>query len=81
MVARINQTSVLSTTTYMAKLRGGAINDDMASADNPTILAQLPCVFYGGENCNVIGTLHNIHGNTRRGAIDDDMNSLGAQTF
>jgi hypothetical protein len=41
MVARINQMSALST-TYMAILRGGAINDDMVSADNPTSLAQTP---------------------------------------
>jgi hypothetical protein len=40
------------------------IDDDMASGDGHTILAQTPCVFYGGENCKVITTLHNIVGNT-----------------
>jgi hypothetical protein len=33
---------------------------EMVSADDPTILAQSTCVFYGGENCTVIDTLHNI---------------------
>jgi hypothetical protein len=36
------------------------INGDMASADNPTILALTPYDLYGGENHKVVSTLHNI---------------------
>jgi hypothetical protein len=34
--------------------------NDMASADNPTVPSQSPYVFYGGGNCEVVRTLHNI---------------------
>jgi F0F1-type ATP synthase assembly protein I len=36
------------------------INNDMASADSHAILAHRSYDFYGGENCKVVGTLHNI---------------------
>jgi hypothetical protein len=35
------------------------IDDVMNSADACTILAQIPLIFYVGENCTSIGTLHN----------------------
>jgi hypothetical protein len=55
----------------------------MVSANGHAILAQNTCIFYGRENCKVVGTLHNIVGNTgwRGAATNDDMNSFGAQTF
>jgi hypothetical protein len=34
--------------------------ENMASADDPTILARTPYDFYGGENCKVVGTVHSI---------------------
>jgi hypothetical protein len=36
------------------------IDDDMNSTNDPAILARTPYDFYGGENCKVVGTLHNI---------------------
>jgi hypothetical protein len=36
------------------------IDNEMASADGHASLAQTPYDFYGGDNCKVVGTLHNI---------------------
>jgi hypothetical protein len=62
MEERTNQTSALCTTLSACESIGLLlkIDDDMASADNPTILARTPYDFYRGENCQVVGTLHNI---------------------
>jgi hypothetical protein len=61
---RINQASTLSTTSSALNQSMGLlllkIHGDMASADGPTILARTPYDFYGRENCEVVGTLHNI---------------------
>jgi hypothetical protein len=63
---RNNQASALSTTLSACRIESLIgllllkIDDDMNSADDPTILARTPYDFYGGENCKVISTLHNI---------------------
>jgi hypothetical protein len=65
MEARINQTSALSTSSSAIVESIGLllllkIDNEMASADGHASLAQTPYDFYGGENCKVVGTLHNI---------------------
>jgi hypothetical protein len=67
MEARINQTSALSTSSSAIAESIGLllllllkIDNEMASADSHASLAQTPYDFYGGENCKVVGTLHNI---------------------